>query len=276
MYKKLNNRTISSNESEKLAYTRQMMVEVKDKDKKIDPKKLKNKKGYSLFNTIFFERHKYLLLSSALKYAAVLTGLFIITGILVLVDPVIKEEIGKFLILNFSFIVLVMYFINRGAVVTQAMFFNCDHAMLRFNFYRDRGVILNLFKERLKTLIKINLIPSVVMSIGIVVLFYMTGVNINILEGLAIILSVYAISVFFSVHYLVLYYLLQPYNQDLKMKSLSYGIITTLTYIIAYSTKDINTSFLMFSIITVVVTTLYIIIAINLVLNKADVTFRIR
>ena len=59
-----------------------------------------------------------------------------------------------------------MYFINRGAIVTQAMFFNCDHAMLGYNFYRERTTILELFKKRLTTLVKVNLLPAITIGIG--------------------------------------------------------------------------------------------------------------
>ena len=67
-----------------------------------------------------------------------------------------------------------MYLINRGSVVTQAMFYNCDHAMLRYNFYREPDVILGLFKKRLTMLIKINLLPAIVIAIGSIVLLSIT------------------------------------------------------------------------------------------------------
>lgn len=276
IYKKLNNRVTSMNEDLQKTYTRQMMVQVKDKDKEINPKKLKNKKGYQLFNTIFFERHKYLLLSSALKYSGIILVLFTGLIVLLMIEPSIKDEISYHLIGSFSFIILIMYFINRGAVVTQAMFFNCDHAMLRFNFYRERHVIIHLFRQRLKTLIKINLIPSSIISIGLIVLFYLTGTSRNILDYLFILISVNMISIFFSVHYLVLYYLLQPYSSDLKMKSFTYGIITSLTYFVAFMSRNIEISLFLFTLLTFAFALLYIIISISLVYKKAEMTFKIR
>ena len=42
---------------------------------------------------------------------------------------------------------------NEKDYLKQAMFFNCDHAMLRFKFYREPQVILELFKKRLTTVI---------------------------------------------------------------------------------------------------------------------------
>ena len=276
IYKKLNIRAASVNDQDQKMHARQLMVQVKDKDKKINPKKLKNKKGYQLFNVIFFERHKYLLLSSALKFSAAITAIFLFLIVFIMIDNTVSDEISSYLLNSFSFIILIMYFINRGAVVTQAMFFNCDSAMLRFNFYRERHVIIQLFKERLKMLVKINLIPSSVISIGLILLFFITGTSRSIIDYLFIVLSVNSISIFFSVHYLVLYYLLQPYTQDLRMKSFSYGIITTLTYFIAFSSRNLDISLFLFTILMLVFTGLYILISISLVYKKAQFTFKIR
>ena len=71
--------------------------------------------------------------------------------------------------------VFVMYIINRGTVVTQSMFMNCDHSMLTYRFYKTPKVILALFKERLKTLIKIIYYQTIVISIGLPILLYITG-----------------------------------------------------------------------------------------------------
>ena len=47
-------------------------------------------------------------------------------------------------------------------------------------------------------------------------------------------LAILAMSVFFSVHYLVLYYLLQPYTAGLENTSFGYRLITGLTYFVCY------------------------------------------
>ncbi len=41
-------------------------------------------------------------------------------------------------------------------------------------------------------------------------------------------------SVFFSVHYLVMYYLLQPYNVHTEMKSSTYSVVQGVTYFVCY------------------------------------------
>ena len=132
------------------------MMDIKEKDKEISAKKLKGKKGYDLFNTIFFERHKEILLRSAKWYALVSLIVIIITVINTQLSPELKQSLNNFLLNNIAWFVIVMYFINRGAIITQAMFYNCDHSMLTFNFYRNPKVILNVFKTRVLTVSKVN------------------------------------------------------------------------------------------------------------------------
>ena len=68
IYKNLSQMTnVMSSKNEK-DYLKQAMVDVQKKDIKISERKLKGKSGYEYFNTIFFERHKEILLRSAKKY----------------------------------------------------------------------------------------------------------------------------------------------------------------------------------------------------------------
>ena len=82
MYKRLSQSVDVMNSKYEKDYLKQAMVDVRNKDKKIDNNKIKNKYGYDLFNTIFFERHKEILLRSAKKYSVVCIIIYIILGYL--------------------------------------------------------------------------------------------------------------------------------------------------------------------------------------------------
>ena len=110
---------------------------VKAKDKVIEESKLKGKKGYDLFNTIFFERHKEILLRSAKKYSLVIIVGYMILDYLVYTDVNYLLSLNVMLYFKLSWFIIVMFIVNRGAIITQAMFYNCDHAMLTYNFYRE-------------------------------------------------------------------------------------------------------------------------------------------
>ena len=177
---------------------------------------------------------------------------------------------------NIAWFVIVMYFINRGSIITQAMFYNCDHSMLTFNFYRNPKVILNVFKTRVLTVSKVNLIPAIIIAVGLPILLYITGGTSNFLDYISIPIFIIVLSIFFSIHYLVIYYLFQPYDKNMKMKSITYSMISAITYIIAYSLTDFKMSTTMFSILAIIATLAYSIVALIIVYKKAPQTFKIK
>ncbi len=273
IFKHLNTKAMvmSSNSSD---YSRQEMLKVRNKDKDIDSRKIKGRKGYDLFNTIFFERHREILYRSAKKYALVISVIVIVLAYFVVTDGDFAKVAHSFLDNHLAYFVIIMYFINRGSIITQAMFYNCDHAMLTYNFYREPDVILGLFKKRLMTVARVNFIPAIVVGLGIDIILYLSGgvFGINYITSF---LFIIILSVFFSVHHLVLYYLLQPYNKDMQVKKISYSVVSIATYFIAYSIRDLVMPSLLFSIIGIIGTVLYIVVAIWLVYKKAPYTFRL-
>ena len=234
-----------------------------------------NKKGFQYFHDLFVKRHRKILMKSAKKTAIITLLIFLVLILLVKIDTNASKRINELLMTMLPWFVFVMYIINRGTVVTQSMFMNCDHSMLTYRFYKTAKVILVLFKERLKTLIKINLLPAIVISIGLPVLLYLTGGTDNYLNYFILFISIIAMSVFFSVHYLVMYYLLQPYNVNIEMKSSTYSIVQWVTYFICYAFIQVKLPTLYFGIATVAFCILYSIIALILVYKYAPKTFKL-
>lgn len=276
IYKKINTKNNVMNSEQQKEYTRQALVEVKDKDKYINNKKLKNKKGYDLFNTIFFERHREILLRSAKKYALICTVIMLAIALIIVKSNSLQERLNLFLLNNISWFVIIMYFINRGSIITQAMFYNCDHAMLTFNFYRNPKIIVNVFKTRVLTVIKVNLIPASLIALGLPILLYLSGGTTSYWNYITIPVFILSLSIFFSIHYLVIYYLFQPYDKNMKVKSITYSIISMITYIVAYTLTDFKVSTLIFSTLAVVATLAYSIIAVAIVYKKSPTTFKVK
>ena len=264
---------IMSNKNDK-DYYKQAMVDVRDKDKIIHSKKIEGKKGFDLFNTIFFERHKEILNRSARKYSFIIIIIYIVLGYLIISGSDMKGSINSFYHNNIGCFVIIMYFINRGAIITQAMFFNCDHAMLTYNYYRQSDNLLGLFKQRLLTVTRVNLGPALVVSLGNSIILLLLG-NYNYLTIILLMLFILSLSVFFSVHYLVIYYLFQPFNKDLEVKKLSYSFATLFTYIISYQMIGISVNILSISMVGLICTIIYVLIALFLVYRFAPRTFKL-
>ena len=235
-----------------------------------------NKHGFAYFHELFVKRHSKILTKAIKKQSIVITLIFAILIVLTLKNKTVAAGINALLLVYLPYFVFVMYILNRGTTVTQAMFMNCDHSMLTYRIYRTSKVILGVFKERLKTLIFLNLIPALLIGGGLTLLLYLSGGVAEPLNYVIIFVSILAMSIFFSVHYLVMYYLLQPYNVNTEMKSSTYSLVQGLTYFVCYFFIGEKLPTFYFGLATIIFSILYCIIALILVYNKAPKAFKLR
>lgn len=205
-----------------------------NKKLELGAEKESRKTGCALFNELFVRRHRKLLMRPAQRTAIVLAFVAAAAVAISLFERGFAENINSRIMKTLPYLLLVMYSINRGATTTQIFFYSCDCNMLTYRFYRQPGTVLNLFKERLKTVVLINLLPSAVVCIGAALLLLVTGGTENAMDYPVLIVSILSMSVFFSVHYLVLYYLFQPYTAGLETKHPVYSLIGGLTYPVCY------------------------------------------
>lgn len=235
-----------------------------------------NKHGFAYFHELFVKRHSKILTKAVKKQSLVIIFIFIVLTIAALKNKNIATGINALLLVYLPYFVFIMYMLNRGTTVTQAMFMNCDHSMLTYRIYRTPKVILGIFKERLKTLILINLIPAILLGGGLAFLLYITGGTSEPLNYVILFVSIISMSIFFSVHYLVMYYLLQPYNVNTEIKSSTYLVAQYLTYFVCYFLIGEKLPTFYFGIATIIFSILYCIIALILVYKKAPQTFKLR
>ncbi|MEK0153271.1 hypothetical protein [Tetragenococcus halophilus] len=235
-----------------------------------------DKEGFAYFHDLFVKRHRKLLLRAVERQAIVVFILLIVAIVLTQLQASFNPKMNELLLQYFPYMVFISYIMNRGMTLTQAMYMNCDHSMLTYQIYRTPAVILGVFKERLKTLVSLNLIPATVLAIGFPVLLWLTGGTTNEMNYVILFVSVLALSIFFSVHYLVMYYLLQPYNNNVEMKSASYSIVQGLTYFVSYFLIGRTFSTLSFGLATVLFSIIYIFLSLLIVYKLAPKTFKIR
>lgn len=235
-----------------------------------------NRKGFEYLNELFIKRHQKLLWKSTKRIAAVVLALIAIILIVLKFVPEIKSNLNEMLMTYLPYMVFVMYAINRGTSFTQVLFINCDHSLLTYSFYKQPKNILKLFWIRLREIIKVNLLPSTVIGAGLALLLFATGGTDNPLNYVVLFVSVVALSIFFSVHYLTLYYLLQPYNAGTEIKSGTYQLMISVTYVVCYMMLQVKMPTLIFGIMTIAFCLIYCIVASVLVYKLAPKTFRIR
>ncbi len=234
------------------------------------------RKGFEYLNELFIKRHRKILWSSSKKIAAVC--LFLCLGILLVfyLAPQFKEKTNELMMTFLPYFVFIMYAINRGTGFTKALFMNCDHSLLTYSFYKRPDMVLKLFRIRLREIMKINLLPALVIGAGLAVILYASGGTDNPLNYAVLFISILCMSLFFSVHYLTIYYLLQPYNAGTEMKSGTYQLVMSATYFVCFFLMQVRMPTLVFGAMCIVFCVLYSIVACILVYRFAPKTFRLR
>lgn len=235
-----------------------------------------SRKGFEYLNELFIKRHQKILWKSAKRIAAICFCLILAVLLLFYLKPETKEVVNTLLLTFLPYFVFIMYSVNRGTDFTKALFMNCDHSLLTYSFYKQPKFILKLFQIRLREITKINLLPALVIGAGLAVLLYASGGTDNPLHYLVLPVSILCMSIFFSVHYLTIYYLLQPYNAGTELKSGTYQLVIWATYFVCFMFMKLQMPTLIFGLMTIVFCVLYCIVACILAYLLAPKTFRLR
>ncbi|MBQ9762179.1 MAG: hypothetical protein IJV82_03780 [Oscillospiraceae bacterium] len=235
-----------------------------------------SRQGFAYLNDLFFRRHKKLLWKPCL----VTTGGFLAAIGLCLVGiflmPELKPVINQGVMRLLPCCPFIMYIWNRGQNFTQALFMNCDRSLLTYSFYKEPKAILRLFGIRLKAVIAMNLLPAVVLAAGMPLLLWLSGGTAQWTNYVVLVVTVLSLSIFFSLHYLTIYYLLQPYTAGTELKNPAYSVITGMTYVVCYILLDLGLPPIAFGLVAIGFTVVYCLAAFLLVYTLAPRTFRIR
>jgi len=218
---------------------------------KIDDK-YKKDKGYKYFNDLFMIRHKDILKGSTNIFSYVLLVVFLILFLGIRFVPDAKEVLGTFLEERFFYILYIMMICNQGIKIIRAMFFHCDRAMLKYNFYKNKRTIFNLYKLRIISLIKINMPTTVIITLGLDLLLIMTT-GFNISNLLLITIATIVACSFFSIYYVSLYYLIQPFTNNMKDRNFKFNLIIFITYMFIYEIANDFAIKLLYSTISTIV-----------------------
>ena len=137
-------------------------------------------------------------------------------------------------------------------------------------------MVLKLFRIRLREIMKINLLPALVIGAGLAILLYASGGTDNPFNYVVLFVSILCMSMFFSIHYLTVYYLLQPYSVDAEIKSGTYRLVMSVTYFVCFFLMQVRMPTLIFGLMCIAFCVLYSIVACVLIYRFAPKTFRLR
>lgn len=254
----------------------QIVKKANEKNISADVTITSRRKGFEYLNELFIRRHRKILWNSSKKISYVCLCLAAGVCLFLYSKPEVKPALNEMIMTWLPYFVFIMYAINRGTNFTQALFLNCDHSLLTYSFYKRPDFVLKLFWIRLREIMKINAVPALVIGGGLALTLYASGGTENPLNYAILVLSILCMSLFFSVHYLTVYYLLQPYNAGTEMKSGTYQLVMSATYIVCFFLMQLRVPIPVFGMMTIVFFVLYCIVASILVYRFAPKTFRIR
>lgn len=255
--------------------------DVKIKDKDYDEKSLTrndsiDKVGYDYLNHIFFLRHKKtfykLMIVKTLIVIGVFTALFAID--MFFIDG-FGIKITDVIIDRYSMFIIIMYFLCNSEKLIRSMFYNCDRSLLRYGFYKRGNSLLKMFFLRLRKIIYGNSLPVLALMVGIYIATAIYSPT-RIGEIIPILISILLLGLFFSVHYIFMYYIFQPFSDSLKIKNPFYSIINFIVYLISYLFMRLELSSDRLLPIITTFSVIYIVLAVSLVYKKGPDTFRIK
>lgn len=232
--------------------------------------------GFEYLNDLFFKRHKKLLWKPCVIMAAVFA--FAVVAVIVLMEmtPEFRQLVNENVMTLLPCMAFVMYIWNKGNQFTQALFINCDRSLLTYSFYKDPKSVLKLFVIRLRSVVKLNLLPAMVIGLGLPLVLYLSGGTNRWTDYLVLFVTVIAMSIFFSVHYLTVYYLFQPYTAGTEMKSVPYSVINALVYVVCYMLLQLKLPPIGFGLLMIGFAVVYCTVALVLVYQLAPKTFKFR
>lgn len=264
----------------------------------------KGLKGFKYFNDLFIRRFRMSLYLKSILGAAVflfIPAMIILANYIEYKDSLgaagagtlLVNNIGNFFlgrgysesdVVGTNFILgsyltvcpLVMYLMHSGLHITQSMYINCDRSLMTYNFFKMPSKIMELFKVRLISIIKINLLPAFTLSVFINFLLFMFGGPTYFGEYMVTTIVVLLISVIQSVSAMLIYYLLQPYTEDKTIRTFTYNLVTIGPVIGRIIFCFIPIPSWLFAVILVALTAWYIPFAIKLVNKHAARTWRVR
>lgn len=252
-------------------------VRVKDSDYKVEngqQSRLESKKGYAYLNALFFVRHRSLIRGPVNKRLALIGAAGVAGVILMLLFREEVQRLGWGLERVFPVLALVMYFMAVGEKICKTMFYHCDLSLLRYSYYRNAAY--EHFRIRFGKMLGLNLIIAGALGISLTAIAACAGGEWLNSELLLLWACVIALSVFFTVHHVCMYYLFQPYSTELNVKNPLYYLVNMAVSAACGLSLMLRVPSARLTAVILGVTGLYLLITFVMVRRYGPRTFRVR
>lgn len=236
------------------------------------------KKDYAYLNALFFDRFSTLLRKPIYIRLLIIAGVFVVGLAFWNQSPERATSMLSQFHRLIPLLAYVLFFLSTGERMCKAFFYHCDLSLLRYGFYREPQAINRMYRLRLLRASGYALLPAAALAVASAVLLRLANVPFDNNELILLVIAILLLSLFFTVHHVTMYYLLQPYSSELNLKnpffSLINGLISSICFVGLFVQGSRSLSF--FAISILVGTLLYLVIGLILVARIGSRTFRIR
>lgn len=248
--------------------------EKKFKQTDLNSTRFESKKSFDYLNAIFFDRHRNMIWRPMWIETLVVLLLGVALGIGTMLAPDVLRQGAEKTMEMYSVFAFILYAASTAPRMTRAMFYNCDMSLLHYSYYRTKQAVLATFRYRLRRVVACNLIPILLLAAELIVILPYNGIPMQ--EVLLLALVLILLSLFFSVHFLFLYYILQPYTEELNTKNPLFGLVNGITYGLCFFCWMSKPPTDIFVVVVLILTVLYIPTALLAVAKYAPKTFRLK
>lgn len=233
-------------------------------------------KAYPFLNRIFLLRHQNLWLKPLKFKLMALFGVGTIFTLFLLVFEKDSQFFTQGYLDNVASLFILFYFLSTGESLCKAYFMNCDYSLMHYPFYTRRETILNQFMSRFFTIAILNLILLASYFIFLILWVALGFTEFNFIALIPYTLTLILVSLFFSIHNIFLYYIFQPFDRDLNIKSVPYTIASTGFYLLAFYLDDFIKYIPRTNLFITVFISIYMAIALFVVWKYSHKTFRVK
>ncbi|ETT77589.1 hypothetical protein C173_03699 [Paenibacillus sp. FSL R7-277] len=238
--------------------------------------KFEGKDGYAYLNAIFFSRHRRLITSPIQRRLVIIGSLFAAALLTMLLSQSAFTKLTHYLITALPTFLIIMNYTSIGERLCKAMFYNCDLSLLRYGFYREQSAILSNFRIRLLRISVLNLIPAAAICLAVNLLLVLSAESWGAGDAVLFCVTIVALSLFFSVHHLFMYYIFQPYSTELNVKNPFFTIVNSVVLGVGFIAMQFKSEPGMFAVIVVLSAVVYMLAALIMVYRFSGRTFRVK
>lgn len=250
-------------------------ISMRDKLTLNQSKDFSHLKGQAFLNALLFYRYHPILKKSLLFRIGFISSIGLIVVILSLLG--VFEDVQESAMTSvFPILFFVLYLSSMGKKIVQMVFVNCDVSMLHYPFYRESATILKGFNDRFKRSLVFNGILTCVIFFIFMLIGLLNPTLLSLSYFAVLGLLLISLTVFFSFHELFIYYLLQPFNEDMQAVNPVYKFISALLYWVAYLSLQLDITGFAYALSVSIFSLVYVAIGYPLILKKAPQTFRMK